>query len=253
MTGTLNFKDPGEWLTANEWNEVVNAIQVLDDPNLGRGWYEPSFTGKWTGTGNLKPYSIAQISLDSSIPFVEPLVQTIVDYDESSVFVTNDAQLVTNGETFTATKIGQFVTKVRYDITDPPEVGRTCGPNKGNGDVSATRTGLLCVSEPDSASTHVYVYGTAGATSSTSLGYLTSDVLPSSKNTVALLGEDLLFTGDYAYNVINATGVVLKSASVVYIFEMSNWPLTSLFEGTAKHTMFPAQLQDCGIAKTISP
>jgi len=266
MVSTLQLKHSGDYVTADEWNELILRLQSVTSTSTGFddglaqgvqtdvGWSEPSFTGRWVGTGDLLPYSIGQLEEAQSlvVNFIEPVVQNVIDFIGSPVLITNGGTKVSNGETFTAVRIGQFFTKVRYDITDVPEVGKECGPNNTTGHVSKLRTGLLCLSKPDATETFVYVYGLGGKSEAATihLGRLSGDVVSGGEVTVPIFNENLsAVVGDSLSNVKNNTGVTLKGDTVVYIFEMVNWP----YVDTARYSMFPAQLQDCGVAKTISP
>jgi len=249
---TLQLKQSGDYVTAREWNDLVLFIQrytsVSDGFNNGystaineKGQSEETFAARWIGTGDLLPWSIVQIQKEPATPigFVEPLYQKVLEYDDADVYFTNGDVKVIAGGTFSATKVGVYHTRVRYDNTNIPKVGQACGPNSGTGLVSAAGKGLLCLSKPDPSGKYIYVVATNAKSNAIRYGKLDDDVLQGVVTSVSLVDESLVDTGINIDNVINNTGLTLLQDSYVYIFEQTDWG------ATADYSMFPARLEAC--------
>ena len=264
MVGRLRYKSPGEVITLEEWNDVVYALQDRESTsdgsydglsrttNTDRGWQEPYDTYVWNQVGILPPYSIVQIEQDgNSLDFKEPVQQNVVAYKDSPTFITNEDISVGQGESFNGKVISHFPVRVLIDVGDPPEVGKECGPEVG-GLVSASSDGLTCLSEPDEANEFVWVVATGGGSSSgTQMGVLGGDVAHGQTVVVVIVGDDLATIGVQA-KVINRTNVTLLEGTYVYVYRHPKWP-TSANSLEPTHSMFPSQLEDCGVQSTISP
>ena len=266
MVGRLRYKSPGEVITLEEWNDVVYALQdrestsdglydgLFRTTNTDRGWQEPYNTYVWTGAGVLPPYSIVQIEQDgNALTFKDPVQQNTEAYADSPSFVTNGDISIGQGEAFNGRMIGQYPTRVLVDSGDVPGVGKGCGPEVG-GLVSASGVGLVCLSEPDDiiSPTFIWVVGTGGGSSSSiQMGVLGGKVAHGQTVVVVIVGDNLVTIGTQA-KVINRTNVTLLEGTYVYVYRHPKWP-TSANSLEPTHSMFPSQLEDCGVQSTISP